>query len=262
MLGIDISGWQKTISWKAIADADIEFGWIKATEGTDYVNSVYTKHRKAAKRLGIPVGAYHYARPDKDDGPIAEADWFLEAYTPLADELLPVLDLEVHGLPPKSMARWAKRWLQRVEKRIGQPPILYTYSSFWQSAVGNAAGFERYPLWLANYGKNDGKVNPVRTVGSWPSIAVHQYTSKGRIAGWDDSVDLNRLKKGWTLDMLRLESEPPPGPGYGPPWQLLAKGEVVHEGRRLDAAFLARVAEQAQAGGTVTVRGTPRDKPS
>jgi lysozyme len=259
VLGIDVSGWQKRISWRAIADAGVEFGFIKATQGTDYVNSAYDRHRKAARRLGIPVGAYHYAEPFEGAGPIAEADFFLEVAAPREGDLLPVLDLEAPGLPPKAMARWAKRWLRRVENRIGQPPILYTYSSFWTSSVGNAPGFERYPLWLANYGKDDGEVHPVRTVGSWPSIAVHQYTSKGRIPGWPKPVDLNRLKKGWTLDKLSLGAEPPPAPGYGPPWRLVAKGEVLHESGRLNAAFLARVAEQAKAGGVATIRGTLRE---
>jgi lysozyme len=259
VLGIDVSGWQKTISWKAIAGAGVEFGFIKATEGTGYANSVYEKHRKAAKRLGIPVGAYHFARPDADDGPVAEADWFLEVARPGAGDLLPVLDLETPGLPPKAMARWAKRWLRRVEERIGQPPILYTYSSFWTSTVANAQGFERYPLWLANYGKNDGTVHPVRTVGSWPSIAIHQYTSEGRIEGWDAPVDLNRLKRGWTIELLSIAAEPPTGPGHGPPWRLLAGGQVVQESSRLDARFLSRAAEQAKAGGAVIIRGTPRE---
>jgi lysozyme len=260
VLGIDVSGWQKTISWKVIAAADVEFGFIKATEGTGYVNSVYEKHRKAARRNGIPVGAYHFARPDADDGPVAEADHFLEVAAPREGDLLPVLDLETPGLRPQAMARWAKRFLNRVEKRIGQPPILYTYSSFWVATVGNSKDFARYPLWLANYGKNDGKVHPVRTVGGWPSIAIHQYTSKGRIPGWDDPVDLNVLKRGFTLDLLRIGAEPQPAPGFGPPWRLTAKGEVLHEARRLDPAFLALVAEQAKAGGTATVRGTPREQ--
>jgi lysozyme len=259
VLGIDVSGWQKTISWRAIKNAGVEFGFIKATQGTDYVNSAYERHRKTARRLGIPVGAYHFAEPDEAAGPIAEADFFLEAANPQEGDLLPVLDFELGALPPRALARWARRWLRRVEKRIGQPPILYTYSSFWTYAVGNARGFHRYPLWLANYSKNDGKVHPVSTVGSWPSIAVHQYTSEGQIAGWPRAVDLNVLRKGWTLDDLRLGTEPPPSPGWGPPWRLMAKGEVLHEAGRLDSAFLAKAAEQAKSGGVVTIRGTLRE---
>jgi lysozyme len=260
VLGIDVSAWQPTISWKAVKEAGIEFGFVKATEGTGYVNPTYERHRKGARRHGIPIGAYHFARPDSDDGPLAEADHFLDVAEPREGDLLPVLDLEVPGLPPRELARWARKWLRRVEKRIGEPPILYTYTSYWVSTVGNNRGFRRYPLWLANYGKNDGKVYPVRTVGGWPSIAVHQFTSEGRIPGYGGPLDLNRLRPGWTLDQLRLGAEPEPPPAYGPPWRLMAKGKVLNEGRRLDAAFLARVAEQVKAGGVATVRGTPTDE--
>lgn len=259
VLGIDVSAWQRSISWKAIKDAGVEFGWIKATEGTGYVSPTYERHRQAARRHGVPVGAYHFARPDADDGPLAEADFFLEVAVPEPGDLLPVLDFEHAGIGPLKLARWAKAWLQRVEKRIGQPPVLYTYSSFWTSTVENAAGFSRYPLWLANYGPDDGTVHPARTVGDWPKVTVHQYTSKGRIPGYDGRVDLNRLMRGSTLDELRLGGELPPGPGYGPPWRLLARGEVLHEAKRLDAAFLERAAEQARTGGAATIRGTSRE---
>ncbi len=259
MKGIDVSAYQRSLSWKAVKEAGLEFAFVKATEGTGYVNSTYERHRKAARRHRIPTGAYHFARPDADDGPVAEADHFLEVADPREGDLLPVLDFEHPGLSPRQMALWARRWLRRVERRIGEPPILYTYPSFWQSVVGNASGFTRYPLWLASYGPDDGKVHAVRAVGGWTSIAVHQYTSKGRIDGYSGPLDLNRLMPGRTLDQLRLGETPPPNPGYGPPWRLLAKGEVLHEAQRLDAAFLERAAERARAGGVATIRGTPRD---
>jgi lysozyme len=259
VLGIDVSAFQRSISWRAIAAAGIEFGFIKATEGTSYVNSSYESHRRAARRRKISVGAYHFAHPDFDDGPEAEADHFLEVAAPQAGDLLPVLDLERFGSTRRETARWAKRWLKRVEKRIGEPPILYTYSSFAQSLVGHERGLTPFPLWLANYGKNDGRAHRVAPVGEWTSIAVHQYTSEGRIPGYDGPLDLNRLMTGWTLDQLRLDSEPAPAPGYGPPWTLAARGEVLHEARRLDTGFLERVAEQARSSGVAAVRGTPRE---
>ena len=259
VLGIDVSGWQRTISWKAIKEAGVEFGFVKATEGTGYANPTYERHCKGARRHGIPVGAYHFARPDADDGPIAEADHFLEVAAPQAGDLLPVLDFEHPGLGPRKLARWAKDWLKRVEKRIGQPPILYTYSAFWTSTVANAAGFSRYPLWLANYGADDGRVHQVRRVGDWPSVAVHQYTSKGQIRGYDGHLDFNRLMRGWTLDQLRLGAEPLPAPGFGPPWQLVGKGKALHGAKRLDAAFLERAAAHAKESGVVTIRGTARE---
>jgi lysozyme len=259
VIGIDVSAFQKSISWKAIAAAGIEFGFIKATEGTTYVSGSYEPHRKAARRRGIPVGAYHFAHPDFDDGPEAEADHFLDVAAPREGDLLPVLDLERQGSSARETARWARRWLKRVEKRIGEPPILYTYSSFAQSLAGHERGLTRFPLWLANYGKNDGKAHRVEPVGEWETIAVHQFTSEGRIPGYAGPLDLNRLMKGLTLDQLRLGTEPSPSAGFGPPWHLAARGKVLHESRRLDAAFLERVAEQLRNGGGATVRGTPRE---
>jgi GH25 family lysozyme M1 (1,4-beta-N-acetylmuramidase) len=177
ILGIDVSAWQRSISWKAVKDAGVEFGFVKATEGTGYVNPTYERHRAAARREGIPVGAYHFARPDADDGPLAEADHFLEVAAPEPGDLLPVLDFEHAGLGPRQLARWARLWLERVEKRIGQPPILYTFPSFWTSTVGNATGFSRYPLWLANYGQTTGR--STRSVASatgraWPSTSTRR----------------------------------------------------------------------------------------
>jgi lysozyme len=261
VLGIDVSAYQRSISWKAIKEAGLEFGFIKATEGTGYANSHYEPHRKAARRRTIPVGAYHFAHPDFDDGPDAEADHFLEVATPREGDLLPVLDLERRGRSAQDTARWANRWLRRVEKRIGEPPILYTYSSFAQFLVGHERRLTRYPLWLANYGKNNGRIHPVSTVGAWPSVVVHQYTSEGRIPGYSGPLDLNRLMKGFTLDQLRLGAEPPPPPdsAFGPPWRLMSRSRVLHEANRLDGAFLERVAEQAKTGGVATVHGTPRE---
>jgi lysozyme len=259
VVGIDVSAWQRSISWKAIEEAGVEFGWIKATEGTAYASPTYERHRSAARRQGIPVGAYHFARPDADDGPLAEADFFLEVAEPDRGDLLPVLDFERGGMGAARLARWAKAWLGRVEKRIGRPPVLYTYSAFWTSTMDNAEGFSRHPLWLANYGVNDGTVHPVRPVGDWPKVTVHQYTSEGRIPGYPGPVDLNRLMRGSTLDEIRLGAEIPPARGYGPPWRLMAKGRVLHEARRLDDAFLERAADEARASGAVSIRGTARE---
>lgn len=260
--GIDVSSFQQAISWKAIKDAGVTFGWAKATEGQTFADSAYEAHRKGARKAEIPLGAYHFARPDTDVGkedPVFEADHFLEVADPQEGDLLPVLDLEHAGLSPTRMARWARAWLRRVEKRLGETPILYTFPSFWQTSLGNSTAFGRYPLWLASYGPDDGKVHGVRTVGGWQSVSVHQYTSRGRIPGYGGHVDLNRLMRGVALDTLRLGSTPPPRPAAGPPWRLMARGGVVHEARRLDAPFLERARLEARGRGAVTIRGTPKD---
>ena len=261
--GIDVSGHQRSISWRAVKRAGVAFAFIKATEGVGFVDSAFERHRTDARRAGVPVGAYHFARPDTNisaQDPIAEADHFIDVAEPAEGDLLPVLDLETPGLSSAQMARWAKRFLQRVEKRIGEPPILYTFPSYWTDRMANSKAFARYPLWLASYGPDDGRVHPVRTIGGWERIAVHQYTSKGRIEGFSGQLDLNRLMRGSKLEDLTLGEAPPlPAPRFGKPWKILARSEVLHEGRRLDSGFLERAREEARGRGSVTIRGTRRD---
>jgi GH25 family lysozyme M1 (1,4-beta-N-acetylmuramidase) len=257
--GIDVSGHQRSISWRAVKRAGVAFAFIKATEGVGFVDSAFERHRTDARRAGVPVGAYHFARPDTNisaQDPIAEADHFIDVAEPAEGDLLPVLDLETPGLSSAQMARWAKRFLQRVEKRIGEPPILYTFTSFWRDKVGDSRTFTRYPLWLANYGPNDGRPHDVSPVGGWSSIAIHQYTSEGSIPGFDGDLDLNRLMAGRELETLRVGAAPPPAPRFTAPWTLATRGAVLHEGRRLDSRFLERAGETARERGAVTIRGT------
>jgi GH25 family lysozyme M1 (1,4-beta-N-acetylmuramidase) len=259
--GIDVSSHQPTISWRAVKRAGIDFAFVKATEGVGFVDSSFERHRSEARRAGVPVGAYHFARPDTNisaQDPIAEADHFLDVAAPGEGDLLPVLDFETPGLSSTQLGRWAKRFLRRVEQRLGEPPILYTYTSFWRDRVGDSRAFTRYPLWLANYGPNDGRPHDVSPVGGWTNIAIHQYTSEGTIPGFAGRLDLNRLL-GAELDSLKVGAAPLPAPTFGAPWSLTARGEVLHEGGRLSARFLERAGELTRERGAVTIRGTRRD---
>ncbi|MGH3035835.1 MAG: hypothetical protein ACRDMU_01525, partial [Gaiellaceae bacterium] len=89
---------------------------------------------------------------------------------------------------------------------------------------------------------------------------VHQFTSKGRIEGFAGPLDVNRLMRGTTLDELTLGATPPvPVQRFGKPWRILARGKVLHEGGRLDAAFFERAGDEARGRGIVVIRGTRRD---
>jgi lysozyme len=259
--GIDVSGHQAGISWRAIKRAGIRFAFVKATEGVTFVDSSFERHVTQARRAGIPVGAYHFARPDtniSDRDPIAEADHFLDVAEPREGDLLPVLDLETPGLPAGRMVAWAKAWLRHVGDRIGERPILYTFPSFWRDRMGNSRALARYPLWLASYGPNDGRVHDVEPVGGWKRLAVHQYTSVGRIKGHNGDLDLNKLMEEATLEQLTLGQAVPAAPEFGPPWKLVARGQEVHEGRTLGTRFVQRLESTLKERGAVTIRGTRR----
>ena len=184
--GIDVSAFQKTISWKAIKDAGLEFGFIKATEGTFYyVTSTTRGQRKSARRQGIPVGAYHFAASRLRRRARGEADHFLEvAAAARGRPAARPRPGDAAATPPTETAAGRTAGCGGREAASGQRPILYTFSAFAENhGRPRATASRRYPLWLANYGKNDGKVHPVRTVGAWPSHRDAPVHVQGPIAG-------------------------------------------------------------------------------
>lgn len=59
--GIDVSHHQGIIDWVAVAqDAAIQFVYIKATEGSTHLDSMYERNIREANLVGLNVGSYHY----------------------------------------------------------------------------------------------------------------------------------------------------------------------------------------------------------
>lgn len=63
--------------------------------------------------------------------------------------------------------------------------IIYTYGPYWINEMGNSTDFSSYPLWYANYGMNDGQLQPINTVGfgGWHNVSIHQFCSGVSISG-------------------------------------------------------------------------------
>ena len=61
-VGIDISHHQGRIVWTEVAKENIDFVYIKATEGATYVDPCFHYNMKGATDAGFYVGAYHYFR--------------------------------------------------------------------------------------------------------------------------------------------------------------------------------------------------------
>ena len=194
--GLDVSGYQPDTNWTKVKQSGRAFAFIKATEGTGYVNPYFAQDWKGSKAAGVLRGAYHFFHPETD--PVAQAKHFVSTVGPLGyDDLPSVIDLEITGgVGAGTIASRTKTFLKEVEDATGKRPILYTYVSFWASTLGNPAGFEGYPLWIANYG-----VNCPNVPGDWKEWPFWQYTSSGGISGVNGgNVDHNVFNG--TLDEL------------------------------------------------------------
>lgn len=208
--GIDISNHQRGIDLSKI---DCDFIIIKATEGKSFVDPSCDRFFQQALSLGKKLGIYHFAN-NSDNTPEQEADWFINNTKGYIGKAIPVLDWEDNV---KSDVAWALKWLQLVEKSYGCKPLIYmsesTVNSYDWSSVANA----NYGLWVAkyrdknadyNYDMSNAGRNPA--VRHWKFYALWQWTSSGRLDGYNGNLDCNVFygdKEAWDK---YIENEIPP----------------------------------------------------
>ena len=185
--GLDISDYQRGIDLTAI---DYDFMICKATEGTSIVHSTCDPFIQTAIGMGKLFGFYHFM--NKED-PVAQADYFYENCKGYFGRGIPVLDYEMYG---RIGTDGAKRFLDRIYELTGVRCIVYMSRSVcaeedWSAIAPN------HGLWVAQYandnatGYQDDPWLPSGGFGAWDYAAIHQYTSHGRINGYDGNLDLD-----------------------------------------------------------------------
>lgn len=186
--GIDISGHQKGIDLSAVP---LDFVVIKATQGDWYTSDQYVDQMLQAARMKALYGTYHYV--DGTGGAKAEADLYLKVVSARIGKGILAVDWE-----EKDNSKWEDYdYLDAVVSRIidktGIPPLIYCQQSV-MAEVKKVADRHGCGLWVAQYGDmdetgyqakpwNDGKY----------ACAMRQYSSNGRLDGWDGALDLNKF---------------------------------------------------------------------
>lgn len=184
--GIDISAHNGVPDFDSIAAAGINFAYIKASEGTDFRDPAFITNYAAAKRVGIPVGAYHFFRFDCD-GRLQAAN-FLDATKGCLLDLPAAIDVEESGNPG---AIATETVVNRLETMIallraaGRKVIIYTNKN------GDARFVRRNfdgdspcnpDLWICSF------TDPPLTRRPW---TLWQHSHCSRIPGIKGPVDLN-----------------------------------------------------------------------
>jgi lysozyme len=166
--------------------------YLKAAEGTTFIDSTYRRLRTAALNAGLKVGAYDFLHP-LETTPSEALSFFMKRLThglmPGRD-LRPALDVE-RGTPTTKMGEWVKEMSGIFYKETGVRPLIYGSGYFLESCRFAAAPG---PLWLAAYGKDDGRDYPISKVPKpWKTVAAHQYSSRGNVAGIQGYVDITNV---------------------------------------------------------------------
>lgn len=165
--------------------------YLKCVEGTRFVDKTYVGLRARAEKAGLHVGAYDFLHPLAAT-PAEAAALFLGHIGPVrhGHELRPCLDCESGDPSPKAGA-WIVKVAAIVQHTVGCTPLIYG-SGWWleECRFTRAPG----PLWLAAYGKDDGREYPVgRLPGPWTRLAAHQFTSNGEVIGIHGRCDVSHV---------------------------------------------------------------------
>lgn len=194
--GIDISNYQRGLD---LSKVPCDFAICKATEGTSIVHDTCDPWVQQAKELGKKWGFYHFAA---GGDAISEADFFVENTENYFGEGIPVLDYEMYG---RKGTAWVKRFLDRVYEKTSVRCMVYTSRSVLTEEDWSAIA-PYHALWVAQYANNNptGYQSdpwfPKGSIGGFKAVTLHQYSSTGRLDGYDGNLDLDiayLTREGW-----------------------------------------------------------------
>jgi GH25 family lysozyme M1 (1,4-beta-N-acetylmuramidase) len=189
--GIDVSKWQGSINWPAVAKDNVRFAIARVSDGTGYIDGEFAANWKGIKANGIIRGAYQYFEPGQDA--TAQAKLFVDKINAAGgldpEDLGGVIDVETMGGQSSATAlKKVKEWIAYVESHTGKRPIIYTGSYFWDDH-GLDASLASYPLWTAHYTSAACPLVP----NPWKRWYFWQYSSTGSVSGISGNTDMDRF---------------------------------------------------------------------
>lgn len=198
--GIDVSHYQAQINWDTIAVQDIDFAFVKATEGEQMRDSLFAHNWSSIKRVGMKRGAYHFFRPSISV--VKQAQNFMASVELQEGDLPPVLDVEVaDGTSERLIVEGVRMWLEIIENHYHIRPIIYTNLNFYEKYIDK--NFPHHPIWIARYNTRKPYLGKSREWQFW------QYGNRGELRGIDGFVDFNVFKGSLLeLEALCLTADP------------------------------------------------------
>ncbi|WP_185732501.1 GH25 family lysozyme [Burkholderia sp. Bp8963] len=192
--GVDVSSYQGTIDWNAVAASGRQFAYARVSDGAT-PDTMFDVNYTGIKAAGLARGAYQFFRPSVD--PATQAALILQKVGP--GDLPPALDVEVtDGQSPATIAANVRTWVTIVQNATGRPPVILTAPGFWNSAVGSPT-FASDPLWVANFAV----ACPTLPIG-WNSWAFWMYGNNGSVPGILGAVDVDEFN-GSLADLNNLK---------------------------------------------------------
>ncbi len=190
--GVDVSAFQGEIEWKKLQEQGLKFAFIKATEGSTFVDKYFKNNWKSAENTTLRVGAYHFFSYDSEG--ITQAQNFIKTVQIDKKSLPPVIDVEFYGdkgkNPPnrnkveKELQTMVKMLEEHYKKRI----ILYTTQKAYDLYIKDS--FEQCDVWIRDVFRKP-SLSDKRAWTFW------QYTDREKLNGYSGNekfIDVNVFK--------------------------------------------------------------------
>ena len=148
--GVDVSHYQGDIDWPKLAAQDLDFAFVKATEGSTHLDETFAANWAGARAAGLRVGAYHFFSYDSDGAD--QARHFIGTVPVEADALPPVIDVEFYGdyfQEPKAaedVVPQLSAMVEALRAHYGVSPVLYVTGESYELYVEGR--FEDCDLWI------------------------------------------------------------------------------------------------------------------
>lgn len=191
--GIDVSRFQGSIDWNAVAQDGVEFAFIRVGNrgyGTGKLveDEKFEANLEGAMAAGIHVGVYIYSQAINEEEVLEEAELVLEKLAPYDVKCPIVFDVEksadasgrMNQISLEERTNLTLLFCQTVEA-AGYQPIIY-HNVEMGALMIDVETLESYDKWLAYY--NDDMYYPYE-------YNIWQYSDKGKVNGINSNVDLN-----------------------------------------------------------------------
>ncbi|PEA17566.1 glycoside hydrolase family 25 [Bacillus cereus] len=187
--GVDVASYQGDIDWRELEKQNMKFAFIKATEGSAFVDEYFSKNWTDANKTGMRIGAYHFFSFDSKGE--TQAEQYIRTVPKYKQALPPVIDVEFYANkkdnPPKreDVAKELSVMVEMLEKHYSKKVILYATQEAYDLYIKDA--YPQCDIWI-------------RSVFTKPSLSDErkwtfwQYTNRGRLNGYNGKeryIDLN-----------------------------------------------------------------------
>ncbi|MFT8319966.1 MAG: GH25 family lysozyme [Bacillus sp. (in: firmicutes)] len=187
--GVDVATYQGEINWSTLEQQELTFAFIKATEGSKFVDDYFFSNWKNASQTKLRIGAYHFFSYDSEGK--TQAENFIKTVPWEKNTLPPVIDVEFYGDKEKNppnpvqVEKELKDMIQILEEHYDKQVILYATEKAYNLYIKNR--FDNCDIWIRNVYKKPALTDK-RKWTFW------QYADKGQLAGYNGKekfIDLN-----------------------------------------------------------------------